>query len=210
MLQLRGLVNVTSISITLISGTIIAIAYVCVYVAYLSVVVGSLDVLHGYYRRDLLPGPLIDDRYSWGWCFLLISTMRGFIPFLYLNTLVGLKEPYKRLWFERIARWFIPIDIVLMIFFLITICFVCNSTYSAQSLCNESLDRWCMAYGIDHQDRCMPWPSGYVPLEPCDLSPNPAFIRWIYFTIAFFIFDMMLIYLTLDMNIYVDRFLMYQ
>ena len=60
-----------------------------------------------------------------------------------------------------------------------------------------------MAYGSDHTDRCIAY---NTTLQPCDLKPNPAFINWIWFQLAFMLLDLSFVYSNYDMNIYVERF----
>jgi hypothetical protein len=46
-------------------------------------------------------------------------------------------------------------------------------------------------------------------LQPCDLSPNPVFLNWIYFTLAFFFMDVIIYFLNLDMSGYVAAFMLW-
>lgn len=193
-----------SIRLTLIVGSFFALAYTAVIVAFLCVVVKQFDILNGYPRPDLKPGPFVSDRYQWGEIFLILSMTRAIFPFLYLFTLIGLKDFYKRIWFERFCAYVLLLDLVLFFFFVITICFFCNSTYFPSSPCNDP--RWCEAFGPDHPDRCPPIPP---ILQPCDLSPNPVFLNWIYFTLAFFFMDVIIYFLNLDMSGYVAAFMLW-
>lgn len=197
----------SSIRKTIWVGLFTSMTYVVVYMAYLCSVVREFDILHGYPRADLHPGPFVSDRYTWGWYFLTFSTIKGLFPFLYLYTLVDLKSTEKRLWFDRLTGYVIFFDICLFIFFTVTICFLCNTTYNPESLCNDALDRYCFVYPDDHPDRCPPLPAGEFPIDQCELEPNAIFYRWIFFSIAFFVFDCFLGALNTDMSRYVDRFL---
>ena len=193
-----------SIRLTLLVGVFFSMAYVAVFVTFLCVVCLNVNIAYGYLRPDLKPGPFVSDRYDWGWAFLLLTLFHGVVPFFYAFTLIGLKDSYKRVWFERIATFFLLLDVVLLIFFVVVICFLCNSTYFPESLCDDP--RWCEAFGPDHPDRCPPVPP---TLQQCDLSPNPVFLNWIWFTIAFLGFDLVLFFLNLDLNRYVQQFMWY-
>lgn len=162
--------------------------------------------MHGYPRKDLLPGPFVSDRYKVSWYLLAFSTSRLFVPFFYLWTLIQLKEPSKRIWFERMIGYFVLIDVLLFIAFTLIYCFYCNAAYSPDSLCNDELDRYCRAFSNDNPDRCYPIDntSNVTPLQGVDLEPNVKFVNWAYYTVAFFVLDYVLKWLNTDMAVYVS------
>jgi len=134
-----------------------------------------------------LPGPFISDRYGWNWWFLMMSHCRLMIPFFFIfayGNLVNLD--YKR-WFGRLVVLYVVFDVLLLIYFLIVYMWFCNSTLSNGSPCNDVLIKWCANYGMDHPDKCPYWT--YTFLGPYHLNPNPDFILWCYYTIAFLFLD---------------------
>lgn len=184
---------------------VVAACYAVTYITFVIMVVKEFNILHGYPRyAELLPGQFVSDRYTWGWYFLILNLARSFVFSYYLYTLIDLKVQSKRRWFERMIEYVLAFDVALWLFFLITSCFLCNNSFwpSESSLCNDELDKWCTVMGDSYPDRCPP----ALPFaDQCDLKPNPIYVRWIFFHIAFTALDLLAWCSNDDMSVYVRK-----
>lgn len=195
--------RLSDINFNIALGTFVGLVYVAVYIAFVVTVVKEFKILHGYPRYgDLLPGPFVSDRYSWGWYFLTFNLARSFVFSFFVWTFVDMRRRKKRVWFERLIEYVIAFDVIMWLFFLVVTCFLCNNSFwpSESSLCNDELSKWCTVWGDSHPDRC---PPALPASDQCDLKPNPVYVRWVWFQLGFTILDLALYAINDDMSVYI-------
>jgi len=175
-----------------VGGLALSMLYAGVFIAYLMLVVMRTQFLYGIYRWDGGPGPLIDDRYSYAWWFLMLNNLRvlalpGLI-WVFQNLSVRVKALMVYAMFVLLS----VLDFVLLMVWLIMQCFFCNNGIFRNGLCDTvDTTAYCGAFWKDQPDLCAP---GADPplVAQCDLTTNPAYINLIYFTLGFFALDIII------------------
>jgi hypothetical protein len=175
---------------------LLSVLYVAVYVAYLIVAVMKTDFLFGYFRPELLPGPLIDDRYSVFWWFLMLNNLR----ILAVPSLLWIfQSPGGRfkMFLARYAFMFVTlIDVVLIVTWFVFGGFFCNDGRFRNGMCDAPRDRYCASWWTLQPDLCPP--SLVPPTLDSTIPKNPAYWQIIYFTAGFLLLDVFLsVYLVL-------------
>ncbi len=181
-----------SLSLLFAGAILLSALYVGVFMACLIKVHLQSNFLHGFYRPFLLPGPYVDDRYTYPWYFLMIHNVRlAAIP-----GLIWIFHDLEGLIYSAIVSAafgvLVVVDILLLVAVFVMGCFFCNNGVFRNGLCDtKNLTAYCEAFWKDQWEICDP---GADPplLAQCDLSPNPAFNNFAYFLLGFLALDIII------------------
>jgi hypothetical protein len=174
-----------------ILALLLSMLYVAVYIAYVVQVVMRTRFLYGYYRMDLKPGPLIDDRFSWPWWFLMLNNLRIFaspgLIWIFQNASMRIKSVLVG-WAFGIL---ILIDIVLIVTWYVAGGFFCNDGVFRDGLCDAPRDQYCQAWWTNQTDWCDPSP---IPptLDGSSLPKNVMYWPLVNYTWGFLLLDIAL------------------
>ena len=181
--------RVDFMSLMYVGAVLLSAFYAGLFMASLIKVHMQTNFLHGFYRPFLLPGPFVDDRYTYPWYFLLFHNLRvAAIP-----GLIWLFYDLQGLVYSAVVsaafNLLIVLDILLLLAVFVMGCFFCNNGVFRNGLCDtKNRTAYCEAFWKDQWEICEPG-ADPPPLDQCDLSPNPAFNNFAYFLLGFLALD---------------------
>lgn len=183
--------------ILFIASFLITALYLTAFVWYLIDVVMRTEFRYGFYKREMKPGPFIDDRYSWPFFILGLCSLRIFgLPFLTWAFINSRRiNPSSMLFIASTLSFFqtmLTIDVFLLFAWFTMGGFFCNNGYFRNGICDTvNVDDYCSAFWPEQPDLCY---NGTYPLtDQCDLELNPAFRSFIYFIGAFIFLDTIIV-----------------
>lgn len=164
--------------------------YGAVYVAYVIQVVMRTNFLYGYYRMDLKPGPLIDERFSVPWWFLMLNNLRIFASPGLVWVFQSASVRTKMILVGYAFGVLILIDVLLVIVWYVLGGFYCNDGVFLDGLCDAPRDVYCASWWTNQTAWCEP---SLVPptLDP-NISKNPMFWPLVDYTWGFLLLDVIL------------------
>ena len=170
---------------------IFVIIYLITYIFYLFKVSSLIKFNFGYFRLDLLPGPMINDRFTASWFFFVIDHIRILVIFFLMWALRRWKSLLKFKIHLNLVTIYILFDLILLIYLIIISLFKCNTSLFPDSVCNGK--DYCLVFADRYPDRCIPLlvnnNTNGTSLNQCDLTANSGFLNWKFFTIIWIVLD---------------------
>ena len=171
---------------------IFVIIYLIAYIFYLFKISSLINFNFGYFRLDLLPGPMINDRFTVSWVFFVIDHIRILVIFFLLWAFRRWKSLFKFTIHLNLVATFILFDVVLFIYLYIISKVKCNTSLFPDSICNGK--DYCLVFADRYPDRCIP-PllvnnTNGTSFKQCNPTANTGFLNWIFFTVIWFVLDL--------------------
>jgi hypothetical protein len=168
---------------------LIAFVYIILFIVYLSVVHSNFLFKEFYPKLlSLQPGPLLDQRFNFFWWCLLGTLLHLLVPICVVIISNRMSSSFLLTISTIIIAIMLLIDIIVLgssWFFWV----FANNPYIIANPCNDPTT-YCSVYGnID--STCPDGSYSGVPVS--NLVPNVACINYIWFSLAFFILDLVLL-----------------
>lgn len=173
----------TDLIAIIIVAIITAVVYTGIFILFLILSLAVLTPFYGYPTPELKPGPLVSQRYSFEW-WLILFMAAHVIAFVALAwSLQRITGSLRRTIHLYVSGFFLLFDFLLAFLLWFVACFLCNSSFYPNALCND--DRYCLVYAAQQPTYCPPLPPNTTALDPNILVVNPAFSLLGIWTIIF-------------------------
>lgn len=153
---------------------LVAVLRVAAFVSFVYLVLANLDLPYAYLRPEQKPGPLTDDRLSFGFFLLAVGGVHVVGLGAQLLMLAGVRDSWRRTAHFYLDSVVLLLTLVQFAALLGILWFGCNRSYSGGSLCND--DRWCAVYAPGGSSRCPVY--GGPPVSAGDLRPAFGFVAF--------------------------------
>lgn len=163
--------------------------YAGVFVAFVVSVVLPLTFDHVYPNPTLVPGSLVDDRSTLHAWLLTLDLTRVVVFASILWMLRRVSREFKRDLHRIATIVYLVFDVALVLLLLVGLLF-CHVSFWSSNACRDRA-LYCEHFNVNGSlaDRCPPSVGPPPPFSA--LTPDAAYVRWIWFAAAFLLLDVL-------------------